>query len=237
MKKKHIKIVKEERVIPAIVWGEKSNKVIIGVHGYFSNKEDRHMEILSEVANSMGYSLITFDLPEHGAREDKEFKCNPWNGKEDLEAVYTYACGIWDEISIFACSLGAYFSLLSYREMKLDKCLFLSPVVNMKKIIDNMMFYNGVDEERLEKEKFIPIENAPALEWEYYTYVKNNLIDNWDKKTYILHGSKDILSEVVEVRNFADKNLLTLEELESAEHFFHTDEELEYLKKWFKKIL
>ena len=195
------------------------------------------MEILAEAAIKKGYSLLTFDLPEHGAREDRDYKCNPWNGKKDLEAVYAYAEGIWDEISIFACSLGAYFSLLSYGKMKLSKCLFLSPVVNMKKIIDNMMFYNGVDEERLNKEKFIPIENGPALEWEYYTYVKDNPIDNWDKNTYILHGGKDILSEVVEVRNFANKNLLSLEELEHAEHFFHTDEELEYLKKWFDKNL
>lgn len=38
-------------------------------------------------------------------------------------------------ISIFGCSMGAYFSLLAYKNEALEHALFLSPVVDMKKIL------------------------------------------------------------------------------------------------------
>ena len=41
--------------IPAIIWGEKSSKVIIAVHGNMSNKEDEVIKILAEEATSKGY--------------------------------------------------------------------------------------------------------------------------------------------------------------------------------------
>ena len=34
--------------IPSIIWGEKSNKVFIAVHGNMSNKEDEAIKILAE---------------------------------------------------------------------------------------------------------------------------------------------------------------------------------------------
>ena len=34
--------------IPSIIWGEKSNKVFIAVHGNMSNKEDEVIKILAE---------------------------------------------------------------------------------------------------------------------------------------------------------------------------------------------
>ena len=48
------------------------------------------------------------------------------------------------EINVFACSMGAYFSLLAYQNDVLEKALFLSPVVNMERIIENMMKWFNV---------------------------------------------------------------------------------------------
>lgn len=238
MKKEYIKIINGDTVIPALLWGDKSDKVIIGIHGYFSNKEDSHMEVVAKKSIEKGYCLLSIDLPEHGERQESDYKCYPWNGKEDLEAVYDYVYNnISKNISIFACSLGAYFSLLSYKDMKITKVFLLSPVVNMKKIIDNMMFYSGVDAERLKKEKVIPVDNGPALEWEYYNYVKQNPVDSWNKETFILHGSKDVLSELSEIKEFAKKEYIHLTEHFSAEHFFHTAEELEFFSTWLETYL
>ena len=49
--------------IPSIIWGEKSNKVFIAVHGNMSNKEDEVIKILAEKVVSKGYQLLSFDLP------------------------------------------------------------------------------------------------------------------------------------------------------------------------------
>ena len=56
--------------IPSIIWGEKSNKVFIAVHGNMSNKEDEVIKILAEKLVSKGYQLLSFDLPEHGERKN-----------------------------------------------------------------------------------------------------------------------------------------------------------------------
>ena len=132
--------------IPAIIWGEKSSKVIIAVHGNMSNEE----------ATSKGYQVLSFDLPEHGERKlDTAYLCKVQNCVKDLKSIIEYAKTSYNEINLWACSMGAYFSLLAYKDEKIKQCLFLSPVVNMKIIIDNMMLWSNTTEEELMKKKEI----------------------------------------------------------------------------------
>ena len=56
--------------IPAIVWGEMSDKVWLCVHGKMSSKEA--FESLAEIAEKKGYQTLSFDLPQHGDRKDEE---------------------------------------------------------------------------------------------------------------------------------------------------------------------
>ena len=42
--------------IPVILWGEKSNKIIIAIHGMMSNKADIPIEILAKI--SIKYAVI-----------------------------------------------------------------------------------------------------------------------------------------------------------------------------------
>ena len=50
--------------IPALVWGEPSDKVYLCVHGKMSSKESA--QGLAEIAEEKGYQTISFDLPRHG---------------------------------------------------------------------------------------------------------------------------------------------------------------------------
>lgn len=85
MKIKRIKI----NDIPSIIWGEKSNKVFIAVHGNMSNKEDEVIKILAENVVSKGYQLLSFDLPEHGERkENTNYLCKVQNCVKDLNSIY-----------------------------------------------------------------------------------------------------------------------------------------------------
>ena len=88
--------MKTERIninnIPSIIWGEKSNKVFIAVHGNMSNKEDEVIKILAEKVVEKGYQVLSFDLPEHGDRKDnKEYLCKVQNCVNDLKQVIEYA--------------------------------------------------------------------------------------------------------------------------------------------------
>ena len=234
MKIKRIKI----NNIPSLIWGEKSKKVFIAVHGNMSNKEDEVIKILAEKVVSKGYQLLSFDLPEHGDRKDnKEYLCKVQNCVNDLKQVIEYAKINYDEINLWACSMGAYFSLLAYKDEDIRNSLFLYPVVNMKAIIDNMMVWSNTTEKELEVKQEITTDFGQTLYWDYYKYVKENPIVNWNKETFILYGSKDNMQEQSIIQEFSDKFNCKLSILEKGEHYFHTEEQLNYYKKWLDKAI
>ena len=235
-------LIKTKRIeinnIPSIVWGENSDKVFIAIHGNMSNKEDEIIKILANDIVSKDYSLISFDLPEHGERkENKEYLCKVQNCVKDLKIIMDYAKSNYNRINIFACSMGVYFSLLAYKNEKIDLCLFLSPVVDMKYIIDNMMSLCSVNEKELEERQEIKTDFGQTLYWDYYLYVKNNPIKTWDKKTFILYGDKDNMQSEKLIKEFSIKNDISLNILKNGGHFFHTKEELKYYSNWINNIV
>ena len=223
--------------IPSIIWGEKSNKVFIAVHGNMSNKEDDVIKILAEKVTSNGYQVLSFDLPEHGERkDDTNYLCKVQNCVKDLNQIIEYAKKNYQEINLWACSMGAYFSLLAYKDYNIKKCLFLSPVVNMKVIIDNMMLWSNTTEKELEEKREIKTDFGQTLYWDYYEYVKNNPITKWNKKTSVLYGNKDNLQDENIIKDFCNKFNCELSILENGEHYFHTEEQLNFYKNWLNAI-
>ena len=229
MKKEKIKI----NTIPSIIWGEKSDKIFIAIHGNMSNKEDDVIRLLAENITTKGYQVLSFDLPEHGERKsDENYLCKVQNCINDLKQVIEYVKSNYSEISIWACSMGAYFSLLAYKDEDIKQCLFLSPVVNMKIIIDNMMMWSNTTEKELAEKLEIKTDFGQTLYWDYYLYVKNNQISEWNKKTSILYGSNDNMQNENIIKDFAEKFNCNLSILEKGEHYFYTKEQLDYYKKW-----
>lgn len=234
MKTKKIKI----NNIPSIIWGEKSSKVFIAIHGNMSNKEDEVIEILANKVTNKGYQLISFDLPEHGERkEDTKYLCKVQNCVDDLKQVIEYVKANYNEINIWACSIGAYFSLLAYKDEDLKQCLFLSPVVNMKIIIENMMLWSNITEKELNEKQEIKTDFGQTLYWDYYLYVKENPITNWNKKTYILYGNKDNMQNESIIKDFSNEFNCDLTILKNGEHYFHTEEQLNFYNDWLDKII
>lgn len=69
--------------IPAILWGEKSPKLFIAVHGNMSAKDDVPIALLAEEAIPSGYQVLSFDLPEHGDRKAEPVLCKVQNVKQN----------------------------------------------------------------------------------------------------------------------------------------------------------
>ena len=223
--------------LPAIRWGEVSDKLFIAVHGASGSKDDEGITIFAEEAVRKGYQVLSFDLPEHGDRKGENYLCNVQNGVRDLTVIGAYAQNISTHLSLFACSLGAYFSLLAYRDCPFEQCLFLSPIVDMQRIIENMMRRFNVSEDQLRREKEIETPIGRTLYWDYYSYVKSHPIDAWGRPTAILYGSEDDTSEFLAISEFAERYRCRLSVLEQGEHYFHTDEQLQYLRRWLRDII
>lgn len=221
--------------IPAILWGEKKEKLFIAVHGNMSNKEDVVIQILAEEAIKKGYQVLSFDLPEHGERKGDSTPCKVQFCVNDLTTIIDYAKEYWKEINLFACSMGAYFSLLAYKNDVIKKALFLSPVVNMERIIENMMKWFNVTPESLKEEVMIETPIGEKLYWDYFCYVKDNPINIWNTDTCIMYGAKDDLCEFETINYFVHKFNCDLEIVELGEHYFHTEEQLSVFKNWLTK--
>ncbi|MPM16843.1 IS1595 family transposase ISBth19 [bioreactor metagenome] len=229
---KHFYITNKETRIPAVLWGEQSSKLLIEVHGNLSNKEDTVISMMAERAVQKGYQALSFDLPKHGERANEAYECNPWNCISDLTAVFEFARTLAPDISLFACSMGAYFSLLAYHDFNIKQSLFLSPVVNMERIIQNMMTGFQVSEDRLKKERQIALPIGQTLDWDYYCYVRDNPVCDWSIPTAILYGSDDNVSEWNEIATFSEKYKATVKMLNHGAHYFHTEEQLRVFDAW-----
>ena len=228
MKFQRIKI----NAIPAIIWGEKSDKVYIHVHGKMSCKE--HAENFAEIAEKKGYQTLSFDLPEHGERKEVNYRCDIWNGMHDLTVIGDYAFLMWKEVSLFACSLGAYFSLNTYAGRKFMNCLFQSPVLDMEYLIQQMFSWFNVTEEKLCIDKEIPTP-VDLLRWDYYQYVKNHPIEKWNIPTSILYGGKDNLQSIEVIQKFVKAHSCKLTISQSSEHSFMQEEDIKIVRTWLEE--
>ena len=231
MKKEKIQIGN----IPAILYGTNSEKLYIFVHGKYSKKEDA--DSFAIIATEVGYQVISFDLPAHGERKDAAYSCTMQNGIHDLKEIYSFVHNKYRRFHLYACSLGVYFSLSAYQNVRFEKSLFLSPILDMERLIQNMMKCSNVSEKELKEKMEIGTSFGETLSWDYYEFVRNNPIGKWDKKTFILYGEKDNMTEKSILNSFVEKNHCSLEVLKNGEHYFHTEEQLDYLKIWTQKVI
>lgn len=215
--------------IPVIVWGEQSEKVYLYVHGKMSRKEDAAE--FAKIAENSGWQTVSFDLPAHGERKSEAYSCNIWNGISDLRQLESYIFSAWSRVSLFACSIGAYFCLHAYEGRAFEKCLFLSPIVDMEYLIQNMFSWFHVTEDMLRSrgEIFTPIE---TLSWDYYQYVKQNPIVRWNSPTHILYGGRDALQSLEVIKAFVALSYSKLTVSPDSEHAFMEDADKVTVKKW-----
>ena len=202
MRQEHIDI----QGIPALVWGEPSDKVYLCVHGKMSCKES--VEGLARIAEEKGYQTISFDLPQHGERQGESDRCDIWNGVHDLTVVADYVFSRWQEVSLYACSLGAFFALHAYKNYTFRKCLFQSPILDMEHLIRQMMLWFGISEQQ------------------------KHPINMWYHPTSILFAEKDNLQSREVVDRFAAKFGCQLTVAENSHHPFMEEADMPVVENW-----
>ena len=121
-------------------------------------------------------------------------------------------------------------------DKQIEKAYFVSPVVNMEKLITNMMFWANVTEDKLRDKKEIKTSFGETLSWDYLCYVKENPI-TWKIPTHILFGEKDNLTSYSTISEFAKQVNATLTVIKNGEHWFHTDEQMKFLDDWINNLL
>ena len=155
----------------------------------------------------------------------------PWESIGEFQSEAKSLLAEYDGIILVANSIGAYFSLLSLADMPIEKAYFISPIANMEKLILDMIKWSGVTEDELQEKGVIATEFDEALSWEYLTWVRSHPV-SWHIPTEILYGSEDKLQSVNTIKAFADDIGAGLTIMEQGEHWFHTEEQLQFLREW-----
>lgn len=140
--------------IPSIIYGGKSDKVYLFVHGQSGHKEEA--ESFAEIVSKNGWQVLSIDLPEHGERKNETGRFFPWIIVPELQKIWSCMDSRWERIALRATSVGVWFSMLAFQDKRIEKNLFVSPVLDMEHLIENMMQYAGVTTEELKAKKMIP---------------------------------------------------------------------------------
>lgn len=219
--------------IPVVLHGDSSEKLFLYIHGKMGRKEETAR--IAEIVCPKGYQVLGIDLPGHGERTGEMERFVPWEVVPELQAVYANTQKRWKKISLYANSIGAYFSLLALRDAKLEKSLFVSPILDMEKLIRDMMCWAGVTQEQLKEAGKIPTAFGETLSWSYLTYAAEHRITEWDSPTAILYAGHDHLTARETVDDFAKRFGCTVTVMENGEHWFHSEEQLAVLDAWLRK--
>ena len=160
----------------------------------------------------------------------------PWEAAPQIAAAYDEARRQYEHIILLANSIGAYFAMLALGDQAPDRALFVSPVLDMERLILDMMSWAGVSEQALREKGEIATDFGETLSWEYLSYVREHPI-TWQVPTEILYAGGDHLVSRQTVERFAAEHGATLTVLEGGEHWFHTEEQMALLDNWVKKHL
>jgi len=140
----------------------------------------------------------------------------------------------YDQLTLVANSIGAYFALSSLDETLVDRAYFISPVVDMENLICNMMQWSNVTEQKLAEEREIATNFGETLSWEYLCYVRQHPTV-WNVPTCILYSEHDNLTSIETVFAFAKRYHADLTVMPGGEHWFHTEEQMQFLDHWISE--
>ena len=216
--------------LPALLWGERAERAYLYVHGQGGSKEEA--AAFAAAACRRGWQVLSVDLPGHGVRTKEGGAFDPWHVVPELEWVLECARARWAAVSLYAVSIGAWFSMLAFAGQPLERCLLVSPVLDMPALIGRMMGWAGVSEEQLETRRVIPTAFGQTLSWEYLRWARQHPIREWRAPTRILYAGRDELTDRSTADAFAARFGCALTVMEEGEHWFHTSVQMAAVQTW-----
>ena len=149
------------------------HKAVLYLHGKGGNAHE------AESFKSVFKDCDVFGLDYKGG--------TPWETKDEIVAAYANLAEKYGGVYLIANSIGAYFSMNALKDQRVERAFFISPIVDMERLISDMMNRAGVSETELREKKEIATPFGETLWWEYLSYVRDNPVV-WNAPTDILYG-------------------------------------------------
>ena len=134
------------------------DKAIIYIHGKGgSSKDATHYITIFKDCDVIGFDYMSK---------------NPWEAKKEFPEFFDKIYHKYKSVEIIASSIGAFFAMNSLADKRIAKAYFISPIVDMEKLISDMMMWGNITEKDLCNQKEIKTDFGETLSWEYLCYVK-----------------------------------------------------------------
>lgn len=154
---------------------------------------------------------------------------SPWEAIEEFPALVPE-----DDYILIANSIGAYFAMHALSQTRIERAYFISPVVDMERLIADMMLWAGVTEAELSARGTIETPFGETLSWPYLCWVRAHPV-KWEVPTKILYGERDNLTSMETITAFAKRIGAKLTVMPDGEHWFHTPEQMRFLDRWIEE--
>ncbi len=158
----------------------------------------------------------------------------PWEAGPEIRAAIGELKTGSENVILIANSIGAFFSMNAGIDGLVQKAYFISPIVDMEKLIGDMMAWSNVTEAALKARGVIATPFGEELSWDYFSYVRSHPVV-WNAPTHILYGRGDQLTSLETISRFAQEHGASLTVMENGEHWFHTEEQMRFLDDWIRK--
>lgn len=197
------------------------DRIIVYIHGQGgSSEEAEHYRTLFKDCDVIGFDYTAQ---------------SPWEAKDEFSKFFDAIFIAHKTVTLIANSIGAFFAMSALSERPIEKAYFVSPVVNMERLIEDMMTWANVSENELREKGSIETTFGQKLSWKYLSYVREHPID-WNVPTHILYGGRDNLTSFATISEFAEKTGATLTVMDDGEHWFHTERQMRFLDRWMKSV-
>ena len=100
-------------------------KAILYIHG----KGGSYLEAEAYKKNCAGFDIIGVDYKDYF----------PWSVEKQIKTAYDKVHKKYKHICLLANSIGAYFAMYALQNCQLEKALFISPVLDMERLILDML--------------------------------------------------------------------------------------------------
>ena len=158
----------------------------------------------------------------------------PWETGAEINTAVKELKEEYESIVLIANSIGAFFSMNAGIDAMIERAFFISPIVDMEKLICDMIQWANVTEGELRSKGVISTGFGEDLSWDYLCYVRSHPI-KWEVPTQILYGGNDNLTSYETVHAFTEKHDAALTVMEGGEHWFHTEKQMQFLDNWIRK--
>lgn len=220
--------------IPCILWGTPSSHMVLHVHGKMSRKE--YAEDFARIAQQKGWQTLSFDLPRHGERIHSAAECTPFDAVPEVRMLADWVQTHSEHMALYACSLGACFSLEALNSYSFEKALFQSPIVDMPWLIRQMQMWFHVTDEQLQAAGCIatPVDD---LRWDWHEHAMHQPPMAWPIPTYVLYGGRDNLQSRAVMEAFCAHAGAKLTISEESDHSFMAPQDTSVVHEWIMASL